>query len=468
MLLQAVLAAVSAAVYVVGAIRILPSWDLGRLTAAVCRGNWAVVAFVVSLLSTSWHLTTLIGLPLRRSRATPGAGRRGCGSRVFAPLCVLASCLATTWPALLNVYVRTSPSVAPGVVRMRPYLPAVGAGMQIVVLPKMLRKIASTAKVPVHELQILQGASSWALSLVVVAVLSPDCRGAWWLAVEACQEVETWLCKQSRRHGALKVTNCWRNRVLDVRAAGSDYDYFNMTHCMIGSLVTAEDICGERWPQKGTRCTSNIVDIVGLFVFQKMLVACCFPVVVCILGSFGRRTLPWWTPLGVLRGEENDRVPFGVVLQIPSLSIDWKIMDISQAFSPTNGAQRLAVWSDLHLSWGLLYPPIAAAGLAHFLIERFCHSICGNFGLRPSPSGEVARIPRHNMIIWFMAANVLSAIHTASVVDDEPSAWHVVASFLALLASWIIGFGRGFWLLKAAANRTTTAGEIEIQTISDS
>eukprot|EP00929_Paragymnodinium_shiwhaense_P052102 TRINITY_DN26120_c0_g1_i4.p1 TRINITY_DN26120_c0_g1~~TRINITY_DN26120_c0_g1_i4.p1 ORF type:complete len:897 (-),score=35.40 TRINITY_DN26120_c0_g1_i4:226-2916(-) len=405
---HSLLACVNVYLYSSGGTGFCSIWDASGHTAAYCKGHQAFTAFLTIPMSTLFILPTLVTLPRHASpRQRPKLGWLG---RFAVWLLLLVFTVITGAPSLLNVFFKSAPSVHPSLFVV---LPIASAVLHVFVQPALLRKLASVAGTPYYELQVLQGASSWALPLAVLVWISPACRGSWWGLLEMCQQPEGWTC---RPHRNVDLTMCRSNRTLDV--SGHDCPSHNRTHCLLTLIVSAEEICGDRWPDP-LRCTSSLVDVIGMFIFNKQLVTCFLTLALLFVASLGNATLPWWTPVGFIRTEEAEGTRSDFVVQSAFFGIDKRLISVSGKFSPTEVVGRLSVWSDLSLSWGLLYPPIAITGLIHLLLERWCYEK-GRRNLRfPQQSpDDVVQMPRSTMIAWLMAANILAAVHTGSVGVD--------------------------------------------------
>eukprot|EP00929_Paragymnodinium_shiwhaense_P050156 TRINITY_DN25279_c0_g3_i3.p1 TRINITY_DN25279_c0_g3~~TRINITY_DN25279_c0_g3_i3.p1 ORF type:complete len:1102 (-),score=84.26 TRINITY_DN25279_c0_g3_i3:37-3342(-) len=437
--------------YNCGNVGLVSMWTVSRHTAAFCRGPYALFAFASSLLSTTCILPRLLTLPRYDASSLPSRQalngvKRGCCRRIVLWLAMLASCLLVSLPNLLNVLLKSSPQVQPVVFSV---LPPLGAVLQVFVQPALLRKLASAAGVPYYELQILQGASSWALPLAVLVDISPECRGSWWRFLDMCSEPPRWHCVVAQfmtGHGIQWKTYCWHNRTLDVPSR-EQCALRNSTHCMRGLIISTDDICGDRWPDP-LRCTSSIIDVIGTFVFKKLLFICSLTLGLLLVASLGKAR----SPVGLLGNEVADGSRSALACQRVRLGVNRILLSFSAKFTALEALPRLSVWSDLTLSWGLLYPPIAGVGLLYLLVERWCYEKgrCNFRFVHEESVKTVVQMPRSTMIGWFMVANILGAVHVACVAVDEPSSWHFAAALTAVLISWIVGLSRGFGQLQAA------------------
>eukprot|EP00929_Paragymnodinium_shiwhaense_P052104 TRINITY_DN26120_c0_g1_i7.p1 TRINITY_DN26120_c0_g1~~TRINITY_DN26120_c0_g1_i7.p1 ORF type:complete len:997 (-),score=50.36 TRINITY_DN26120_c0_g1_i7:300-3290(-) len=441
------LACVNIWIYSSGGTGFCSIWDASGRTAAYCKGHQAFIAFLTIPMTTSFILPTLVTLPrhaLPPKHPELGLLRRVTVRRVTVWLLLLACTLITGAPSLLNVFFKSAPSVHPSLFVL---LPIASAVLHVFVQPAFLRKLASFARIPYYKLQVLQGASSWALPLAVSVWISPECRGSWWGLMEMCQQTESWTCNES--YFGVGVL-CRSNRTLDVSSI-TPVVQKNSTHFFMKVILSAEEVCGDRWPDP-LRCTSSLVDVIGVFIFNKHLVTCFLTLGLLLAASVGSSTLPWWTPVGFVRTEEASGTRSAFVFQSTFFGIDKNLISLSEKFSPTLVLARLSVWTDISLSWGLLYPPIAIVGLIHLLIERWCYEK-GRCNLRfpPQSPDDVVEMPRSTMIAWLMAANILGAVHAGSVVVEEPSFVHFAIPVILVVVSWVIGFRRGFRQLEAAA-----------------
>eukprot|EP00929_Paragymnodinium_shiwhaense_P060188 TRINITY_DN30086_c0_g1_i1.p1 TRINITY_DN30086_c0_g1~~TRINITY_DN30086_c0_g1_i1.p1 ORF type:complete len:1050 (-),score=85.03 TRINITY_DN30086_c0_g1_i1:324-3422(-) len=418
-------------------------WDFNRYAATYGKSEWIV--FVVSmctLVSTILLVPTLARLPRHPSETSRAKVGRIGKLRVW--ICVYASCLVSCGPSVLNVYVHCSPYVQPSVSALTPLLPVSAAVLQSCVLPMLLRWIARIDGVPLYKLQVLHGASSWALPLIVVVVFSSDCQGSWWWQLEECHERWSWRCEKryfTERGLDKSFSECWNDRLLDVPAE-TGCRVRNSTHCMRQLLVSAESLCDTRW-QDPASCTSNILHTLGPFVFEKMCFACLLQLALLLASLHSRLDVPWWTPLFSVRRETSDGVEVALIFDSPCMGISRRLMSVSSHFSPTKVLLRVSVSADLSFAWGFLYPLVAMAGFAHFLIEKWCYEKARNtLRFRQQSDDEVFQAPRYTMIFWYMVANILCALHVASVVPDEPSILHAAAALAVAVLSWIGGLLR--------------------------
>eukprot|EP00929_Paragymnodinium_shiwhaense_P035735 TRINITY_DN19262_c0_g1_i4.p1 TRINITY_DN19262_c0_g1~~TRINITY_DN19262_c0_g1_i4.p1 ORF type:complete len:544 (+),score=46.87 TRINITY_DN19262_c0_g1_i4:469-2100(+) len=411
-----------------------------RYAATYCPGVWAVIAFACVTVAAASRVHSLMTLP-RRPSQTPRAKRpwtRKC--RLWSR--VLMCTVLTSWPATLNVFVKCSPYVPHLLLNALPYLPAVGAALHVLVQPTLLRRIAARSNVGAYKLQVLQGVSSWGLPLATIVYLSPSCYGAWWTFMPACTEERTWTCEY-RRGVQGWLSYCTSNHVFDVTGSGEDdCSFLNRTHCHLMATTSAEEICHERW-SKVTSCTATSIDIISFFIFEKFLVACLLTPSLLLASSFAQSSISRRAGVGILREDYGPEGGIRTFLAVRIRGVDRRILSLSDKFTPPQVLQRLSVWSDLAFSWGLLYPPIAIAGLGHLWIETWCYDkAVKNFQyLEQQP--EVFQIPRFTMLTWFMAANVVGALHVASVVREEPDSRDVVAALTMMVLSWLVGLWRG-------------------------
>eukprot|EP00929_Paragymnodinium_shiwhaense_P028676 TRINITY_DN16580_c0_g1_i4.p1 TRINITY_DN16580_c0_g1~~TRINITY_DN16580_c0_g1_i4.p1 ORF type:complete len:683 (-),score=9.29 TRINITY_DN16580_c0_g1_i4:349-2232(-) len=449
---QAFIAVTSAVVYSYLAPQFFELWDLNRYGSTLVKGGGLVFLLVSIPGSATFLLPTLLILP-RHPSATPRTRfLRAEKLRVWTG--TLAACLLTSLPGILNVYVQCSPSVPRAISSVQAFLPVSAAVLQGFVQPELLRFVARVSEIPVYQLQALQGTSSWVLPLVATVLLSPGCYGAWWGFLEVCNEKVNLQCEY--QHGdAGPATYCWSNRSLDIVA---DYacHFENITHCIRGVYASAETICGERWADPGS-CTSSTIDIVGLFVFNKMCFACLLPLSLLLVSSCAQSHVPRWTPLGIVKTDSLDGVRVALQFQSGRLGVNKQLMALSSRFSPTQVMLRLSVSSDVALAWGLLYPPVAIAGLAQFLIEEWCYDVARNrLRFHQQLAQEVFQAPTYIMLAWYMVANIFGAVHVASALCDEPS-WLVLAlSLIVVTMSWIIGFRRSSGLVNASRSTQET------------
>eukprot|EP00929_Paragymnodinium_shiwhaense_P101966 TRINITY_DN65166_c0_g1_i1.p1 TRINITY_DN65166_c0_g1~~TRINITY_DN65166_c0_g1_i1.p1 ORF type:complete len:262 (-),score=26.34 TRINITY_DN65166_c0_g1_i1:5-790(-) len=254
---------------------------------------------------------------------------------------------------------------------------------------------------------------------------------------------------------------CTSKRVFDI-GAKELCSFTNSTHCFLSPLVSAEDLCNKRWPDPPD-CTANVMDIVGTFIFEKLLAACLLTPTLLLLSSFALSELPRWMVVGIVRTEDADGVRVALSLRSIISGDMRQVISLSDTFSPSRALQRLAVWTDLALAWGLLYPPIAFVGLANFLIECWCYEkATSNLRFYQQSSQGLFQMPRLTMLFWFMAGSTFGALHAASVVEEEPGVLSVVTALAVATLSWILGFWRSSGLFTAAAESGSDETAIEL------
>eukprot|EP00929_Paragymnodinium_shiwhaense_P103486 TRINITY_DN6702_c0_g1_i13.p1 TRINITY_DN6702_c0_g1~~TRINITY_DN6702_c0_g1_i13.p1 ORF type:complete len:1481 (-),score=188.81 TRINITY_DN6702_c0_g1_i13:153-4595(-) len=428
-----------------------------QYAATYCQGNFVAFAFVCMTFAAASYVQTLLQLPRHVSQSS--RMRLVWSAKCSLWFRVILSTILTSWPALLNVFVNCSPYVPDILLHMDPYLPLIGAILHVFVQPPLLRKIARAAKIAAYELQVLQQVSAWVLPLATVVVLSPSCYGAWWQLMPECRET-TWRCEHgSGPHGWL--TYCTSENVFDIQL-DTECSILNSTHCILGRALSAAEICSERWSRPAS-CTASAIDIVGMFIFEKFLVACVLTPTLLLVSSFARSELPWWAVVGLLLEDGPDGARTSLAVQGTGIGLKLKLVPLSAKFYPPEVLQRLSVWADLSFSWGLLYPPIAIAGLGHVFIEAWCYErAVSHFRYRWQHSREVFQIPRATMLTWFMAANVVAALHVASVVREEPDAQDVASALAMVVFSWVAGFWRGCRQVAAVPELEVEAQGVEL------
>ena len=89
--------------------------------------------------------------------------------------------------------------------------------------------------------------------------------------------------------------------------------------------------------------------------------------------SLAHEQLPNWMLVGVTVASHPKGNEYSVAVRRPFSSEDKKVLSLSDKFSEVQTLQRLAVWSDLALGWGLMCPWIAVLGFLYLDMELWCH-----------------------------------------------------------------------------------------------
>ena len=118
-----------------------------------------------------------------------------------------------------------------------------------------------------------------------------------------------------------------------------------------------------------------------------------------------------------------------------------RITSLSDKFAPAQILQRVSLWTDLVMAWGLLYPPLALIGLLYVMLETWCYKKAATcFAFEHAEEDEVCQVPRHVLIFWMMVASIFATLHFVSAMPAEPTMAHLAVLASALALSWLAGF----------------------------
>eukprot|EP00929_Paragymnodinium_shiwhaense_P071791 TRINITY_DN36461_c0_g3_i2.p1 TRINITY_DN36461_c0_g3~~TRINITY_DN36461_c0_g3_i2.p1 ORF type:complete len:426 (+),score=46.86 TRINITY_DN36461_c0_g3_i2:118-1395(+) len=371
-------------------------------------------------------------------------------------ICVFCATQLCSLPAMLNSFLDVVP--VPKELRwllpVQKFLPALGAVSTLLVQPKLLRGVAHWAKMPLQQAMIFQGVSTWMSPCLIVFVLSQDCYGLWWEFLPDCNTKREW---QTGIEDGLLM--CSSNLRFDVALELWSYNRTLWCYMPDDFYTTQAEVCKPRMVNP-SKCTTRVLDVVGSYLLIKLLVACVLPpalLALCMQTSADRSERPSsGFPAGLSSMVSDDGVT--QVEVVVSLGRCKEIrINISQKFSPLEVTQRLAVWIDFSLGWGLVCPPIALAGLLYIHIERWAYETVANrLCLRyAGEEQDEVSFPASVMILWLLMSNFLVALHFGSTATSSPSAMSVLA-LVAMLIAWLIGS----WL-----SRRTPASENDLSVI---
>eukprot|EP00929_Paragymnodinium_shiwhaense_P031505 TRINITY_DN17630_c0_g3_i1.p1 TRINITY_DN17630_c0_g3~~TRINITY_DN17630_c0_g3_i1.p1 ORF type:complete len:182 (-),score=31.01 TRINITY_DN17630_c0_g3_i1:71-616(-) len=114
-----------------------------------------------------------------------------------------------------------------------------------------------------------------------------------------------------------------------------------------------------------------------------------------------------------------------------------KIVCVSEKFAPVQVIQRVAVWLDLSLCWGLVHPPTALAGLLYISVEIWTYGrAVDKLQLQFRREDLKAEIPKAMMVFWLAMASFMAGMHFASILTPEPGWKSLVMSLLPPLLMW--------------------------------
>eukprot|EP00929_Paragymnodinium_shiwhaense_P095211 TRINITY_DN5620_c0_g1_i11.p1 TRINITY_DN5620_c0_g1~~TRINITY_DN5620_c0_g1_i11.p1 ORF type:complete len:207 (+),score=29.34 TRINITY_DN5620_c0_g1_i11:157-777(+) len=156
----------------------------------------------------------------------------------------------------------------------------------------------------------------------------------------------------------------------------------------------------------------------------------------CKLGNWMKDSRKKWIPINIAAREEHGVQHFDLVLNMPCIRNDsFKLSCLSDKLSPRQVTQRVAIWVDLALGFGLLHPPTAYVGLAYVMTEAFVYRRAKqDLGLRFREEDRVAELPTTMLMFWFIMTDILAALHFGSVALPPMHA-------MALMAvAWLLAF----------------------------
>eukprot|EP00929_Paragymnodinium_shiwhaense_P043701 TRINITY_DN22459_c0_g1_i2.p1 TRINITY_DN22459_c0_g1~~TRINITY_DN22459_c0_g1_i2.p1 ORF type:complete len:388 (-),score=28.93 TRINITY_DN22459_c0_g1_i2:82-1245(-) len=313
-------------------------------------------------------------------------------------------------------------------------------------LPSLVRRISRKTQI---NAIVLQGLATWVLPCAVLVVLSEDCYGLWWRFLPECYESHGWVCTP------ITANRCFPTARFDI----PDLHYsFNGTNWLQELLITREElhICEARWT-KPERCTTRLLEVVGTFLFMKLLTASVLPLfflAACMIGKSrtGRRRCCLPMPFGVVMRDESGCEELDLVLWLPCRHRDrLTLMCLSEKFSPTRVMQRVAIWVDVSFGWGLLHPPTALAGLLYITVEQWTYrktvEVLKLQFRREDRGDKRVTLPKSMMVFWLQMTGLLAALHVGSTASAAPNgqvlAMPILPMVLVGLLCSYFSLGRG-------------------------
>merc|ERR1712232_358079 len=104
------------------------------------------------------------------------------------------------------------------------------------------------------------------------------------------------------------------------------------------------------------------------------------------------------------------------------------------------GLQRVSIWADLALGWGLLYPPLALTGLLYVMLEQWCYvNATTRLNIGAGGNQQRCQAPREVLMFWFMVSNMFAAGHFASNIADPPHQLLAAMVPILIMISWFAG-----------------------------
>eukprot|EP00929_Paragymnodinium_shiwhaense_P102388 TRINITY_DN65587_c0_g1_i2.p1 TRINITY_DN65587_c0_g1~~TRINITY_DN65587_c0_g1_i2.p1 ORF type:complete len:201 (+),score=21.31 TRINITY_DN65587_c0_g1_i2:111-713(+) len=182
----------------------------------------------------------------------------------------------------------------------------------------------------------------------------------------------------------------------------------------------------------------------------------------CMLGKSNRwRWLSWLSPLVM-----SARVEDGVEHLDLTLRSPWtrtRLLCFSDKFSAVQVMQRVSVWVDLSLGWGLLHPPTALAGLYYVTVELLTYRKAMQVAkLQFRSKHQTAWFPRSMMEFWLMMMSVLVAVHFGYTAWPKPCATTVGVTLMPMVIVWI----GSFLISRRCQEKTVSEDALELVALS--
>eukprot|EP00929_Paragymnodinium_shiwhaense_P063409 TRINITY_DN31676_c0_g1_i4.p1 TRINITY_DN31676_c0_g1~~TRINITY_DN31676_c0_g1_i4.p1 ORF type:complete len:1034 (-),score=74.44 TRINITY_DN31676_c0_g1_i4:136-3237(-) len=386
--------------------------------ATYSRGSLMVIAYCVVMIFNGYALIWIRRLPYSPS---PLQSRSPTWLQTFMAwvgvgLAVTMCCSMS----LLNSILDCHPNPPDLLLRVQRYLPLMSALLCTMVAPRLVMWISLKTDVPARRLSVLQGLGTWVLPCAVLAFLSEDCYGGWWQWLPQCHEEVSWTC--TRIMGSLASetleSNCLPSATFVIADRSmQDWTYNGSDFLLDSRILTQRDICQVRWVHPG-KCTARLLDVVGTFLLKKLLAASVFTLVflaICLQSKRGAQRWPHVPfPLGVVSRTDGVFEDVDVVLRLPFQSCGtMQLLCVTSMFSPAVVMQRVAVWVDLSLGWGLLIPFISFAGFICTSIELLVYKIVLRT-VRLRGVDQEPPIPKVMMLSWLFLMSGLAALHFGS------------------------------------------------------
>eukprot|EP00929_Paragymnodinium_shiwhaense_P063158 TRINITY_DN31570_c0_g1_i3.p1 TRINITY_DN31570_c0_g1~~TRINITY_DN31570_c0_g1_i3.p1 ORF type:complete len:676 (+),score=46.09 TRINITY_DN31570_c0_g1_i3:1818-3845(+) len=409
-----------------------------RSSAAYARGAPMVFAYGIVVLFNGFCILWIRRFPY--NSAHPQQARRTWFQTVTAWAQVVCLILVCSSPSLLNSILDCYPTPWVCLLAVKPYLPLISTALTVNLLPRLLRMVAKATSLPADRLNIMRGLGTWVLPCAVLVVLSQDCYGMWWRFLEECGDSNEWSC--SARELYRGFPRCVSATRFDIPSNW----VFNGSHWLQDYFVTTRDICDMRWANP-SKCTTRLLEVVGMFIFMKLLTASLVPLVLLLISTLGKteRTrfrFPNPLPVGVVRREGGGIERLDLVLWLPHRSRESvrsvRLLRLSEKFSPLEVLQRVAVWVDLALGWGLLHPPTALAGFLYVSIEAWTYGKAVSIlNLQWTREQQQVQLPKAMMGFWIAMMGVFAAVHFVFATLLDPS-WTILLLVLSWLCSYCI------------------------------
>eukprot|EP00929_Paragymnodinium_shiwhaense_P044531 TRINITY_DN22833_c0_g1_i4.p1 TRINITY_DN22833_c0_g1~~TRINITY_DN22833_c0_g1_i4.p1 ORF type:complete len:678 (+),score=22.47 TRINITY_DN22833_c0_g1_i4:723-2756(+) len=430
-------------------------WTLLRSSAAYARGVPLLTVYGIIIAFNSFALFWISTCP--PGGETIESSQIAFAQKIKAWVFVVIGLLVCSSPSLLNAYLGCHPRPNEWQLAIMPYLPQVATVLTVGLLPPLIRVAATSTGLATPHLRVLQGLATWVLPSLVLVVLSEDCYGLWWSLLEECKEPHGWRCVQNDR-GKFCIPSA-RFDIITTAGWLINHDTRDFKGSVVSknATITQEDICLMRWANP-SKCTTRLLEIVGMFLFMKTLTASLLPpafLALCMLGktrqdSLGRVSFP----LGLATRNEAGVEQLDLVLRLSCCRRrSVKLLCLSEKFSPVRVLQRVAVWVDLSFGWGLLHPPTALAGLLYVTVERWAYrKAVEDVQLEFTKENQIAKLPRAMMTFWLAMTSLLAALHFASVATPSASLGSVAMALVPMLLSLLTSHC-------AAASRGRNAGQ---------
>ena len=217
---------------------------------------------------------------------------------------------------------------------------------------------------------------------------------------------------------------------------------FNKTHLVPVWATTTEAVCSGRWLHP-ERCTMAVIDAMAPFLLAKVLTVTAVPCIFLLLcGIAGQEPAGMWRllPFKVVKESpdgENRSVVFFLQPRLPGLRRN--LMNLTAFFSASSTLQRIAVWADVGLAWGLMAPHISWAVFLYVEVEGWCHRVVRNqIPMTVDLEDDmVARVPRSLLVGGLLVSQVLMALHLVSTAVEYPSTSAYLKCLCCLVLFWL-------------------------------
>eukprot|EP00929_Paragymnodinium_shiwhaense_P030093 TRINITY_DN17111_c0_g1_i2.p1 TRINITY_DN17111_c0_g1~~TRINITY_DN17111_c0_g1_i2.p1 ORF type:complete len:318 (+),score=29.07 TRINITY_DN17111_c0_g1_i2:392-1345(+) len=230
------------------------------------------------------------------------------------------------------------------------------------------------------------------------------------------------------------IPKCTPTATFDVP---TDMFYFSEAKLYPRITVSTEEVCEARWTEP-ERCTARLLEVVGVYLFMKLLTASMLPPIflgLCMLGKSD--WLRFSTPVSILKQDEDGVESIDVVLRLRGQT--YRLLCLSEKFSAQEVVQCVAVMVDLSFGWGLLHPPFSFAGFYYVSVELLTYrKAVRDVQLKFKDEEEMPRLPRAMMAFWLQVMGGFVALHFGSTAWTEPSRTTWAITVVPMTIMWIV------------------------------